>query len=95
MFSFKSVEFPAVTLPPSEKYDVLYTYDEALGGWSYEAWEGSKILARSKRMGLSLAGARWFAKIWLERQLAWDEAQRPIIHPSPSSYLLMKLYSYS
>jgi hypothetical protein len=56
------------------KYNLFISFNSDLNGWTWESWEGSKILGRNKREGLSYNDAHFFSKLWLKRQTAWDKA---------------------
>lgn len=56
------------------KYNLFISFNSDLNGWTWESWEGSKILGRNKREGLSYNDAHFFSKLWLKRQMAWDKA---------------------
>jgi hypothetical protein len=56
------------------KYNLFISFNSDLNGWTWESWEGSKILGRNKREGLSYNDAHFFSKQWLKRQMAWDKA---------------------
>ena len=56
------------------KYNLFISFNSDLNGWTWESWEGSKILGSNKREGLSYNDAHFFSKLWLKRQMSWDKA---------------------
>jgi hypothetical protein len=56
------------------KYSIFISFSSRVNGWTWEAWDGSKILGRNKREGLSQNDAYFFSNLWIKRQIAWDKA---------------------